>query len=510
MTEALLVGEDSEFESALCRAKVESGILRTPANALGQTATHLAISSPGRLQKLLAAGADPDCVDRHGLTPLMYAAAHGEQRSILHSIEHQATWHLREGCNGRTFLDYVINRGDLHVIESLIGLLREIGDHGKAFEVLNHCITYFIVQRSYRDDTLIPHRLFELGADADAIVKGQTLMHFAPRPVVSQLILEAGFTSFHIRDEHGKTPLMQVAHLVDAKTLTNVASHEQNADFTAQDARGRTALHYLLGQPLLPRIYCNRERHKREQSTRHRDMISTLDVLFQHGLSASSADSCVCACSTKGCTALTFALNHLSLYPVDCGIFIDLLQAIRHQNGPDEVSQWPAAIRRFHAFESKGLTHTCCRGRIENTSRLSYRPELDTYASARAEQIRAMTDFHWKSSGNVCLDEDIISSLASLCFLFEQQYSPLIQVDYQKGKRPWGNGYLIREVTMNCYKDWLRWCDRNFVKLDIKGGRRSYTEYGWRLVSMFEDKVEELRSGNETWYTAPEQPTETQ
>lgn len=91
--------------------------------------------------------------------------------------------------------------------------------------------------------------------------------------------------------------------------------------------------------------------------------------------------------------------------------------------------------------------------------------------------------------------------------------SPL-QVDCAKDKIRFDFHYESRslnpKMSTDYYKDWLRWCDCNFVKLDIKGGRRNYTEYGWRLVSMFEDAVEELRSGTETWFTAPEQPAETQ
>ncbi|KAI7339753.1 hypothetical protein KC315_g1086 [Hortaea werneckii] len=163
-----------------------------------------------------------------------------------------------------------------------------------------------------------------------------------------------------------------------------------------------------------------------------------------------------------------------------------------------------------------------------------------------------MADFNMKSSGNVCTDDDIISSLATLCLLYEQQsiakhgsivarrepkanhldapvtpsqqvIRPVLQsnpctsqlhVDYNKDEIMYRFGFEfappIREVTIDCYKDWLRWCDRNFVKLNIRGGRRNYTEYGWHLVSMFEDKVDELRSRTEIWYTAPEQPAETQ
>ncbi|RMY25898.1 hypothetical protein D0867_00421 [Hortaea werneckii] len=438
LTEAVLTGEDSEFESALCRAKAEGGFLRMLPNALGQTATHLAITSPRRLERLLRSGADPDCVDRGGLTPLMYAAAYGKQQSVLHLFGHQATWHLQERLYGRIFLDYAICRRNLHVIESLVDWLREAGDHGTASEVLDHCIAKCIVQYNDHYDISIPHRLFELGADVDTIVN------------------RSGFASPNIRDDSGKTPFMQVAHLVDSKTLITFASEEQGAEFNAQDAKGKTALHHLLGSSYVEGIYDNCRTDKSLQLKRHRNMISCLNTLIQHGVSAA-----------------------------------------RHQNDSDDVSKWSSAIRRYHAFEERG---------------------------ARAEQIQAMANFDTKSSGSVCTDDDIISSLAALCLLYEQQSiakhgsivarrEPKLHVDYNKDEIKYRFGFEfappIREVTIDCYKDWLRWCDRNFVKLDIKGGRRSYTEYGWRLVSMFEDKVDELRSGTETWYTAPEQPAET-
>ncbi|RMY16661.1 hypothetical protein D0868_00187 [Hortaea werneckii] len=555
LTEAVLTGEDSEFESALRRAKAEGGFLRMLPNALGQTATHLAITSPRRLERLLQAGADPDCVDRGGLTPLMYAAAYGEQQSVLHLVGHQATWHLQERLYGRIFLDYAIRRRNLHVVESLVDWLRKAGDHCTASEVLDHCIAECMVQYNDHYDIAIPHRLFELGADVDTIVNRCTLMHFAKTSVMSKLVMKHNFTAFHIRDDSGKTALMQVAHLVDSKTLINFASKEQGAEFNAQDAKGKTALHHLLGSRYVEGIYDNCGTDKSWQIKRHRNMISCLNTLLQHGVSVSTADNCVCACSEDGCTALTFALNWLdhsmTFGNIDCGIVFDLFQAARHQSDADDLSKWSSAIRRYHTFEEKGLTHTCCRARDSNATILSCRLRPDTFAGARAEQIQAMASFNTKSRGNVCTDDDIISSLATLCLLYEQQsiakhgsivarrepkanhldapVTPLQQVirpvlqsnpctsqlhvDYNKDEIKYRFGFefapRIREVTIDCYKDWLRWCDRNFVKLDIKGGRKSYTEYGWRVVSMFEDKVEELRSGTETWYTAPEQPAET-
>lgn len=409
MTGAVLTGEDSEFESALCRAKGENGVLRTLPNALGQTATHLAITSPRRLKRLLAAGADPDCVDREGLTPLMYAAAYGEQHSVLHLVEHQATWVLKSPQYSHNFLDYAIRNSNVHVVEGFISLLRGRGDHSTASKELDHCIhTYLITRPGDQDDTRIARRLFELGADADAIVNRRTLMHLTKTQVMSQLIMKSGFTSFHIRDDFGRTPLMQVAHLFDAKTLTKVALHDQNADFTAQDASGRNALHHLLASDNISRF---------EQ---RRELVSCLNVLLRHGASASTADDCVCACSEKGCTALTFALHLLRRY-VDSAIIIDLLQAARHHSDCDDVCKWFSAIRRYHAFEEKGLKHTCCLARHQYTTVPSCRLGLDTFAGTRAKQIQAMANFNTKSSGNVCTDDDIISSLATLCFMYEQR-----------------------------------------------------------------------------------------
>lgn len=92
-----------------------------------------------------------------------------------------------------------------------------------------------------------------------------------------------------------------------------------------------------------------------------------------------------------------------------------------------------------------------------------------------------------------------------------EQYPYPFKVDYAKDTITLDlrDESYTREVNMDRYKSWLRWCDDNFVKLDISGGRRNYTEYSWHLLSMFEDKVDELRSGAEIWYTAPEEPAET-
>lgn len=555
LTEAVLTGDDTEFESALRRARGDGGILRMHPNALGQTATHLAVTSPERLQRILAAGADADCVDRAGLTPLMYAAAYGEQQSVLHLIDHHATWHLQEELYSRNFLDYAICRRNPHVIESLIHWLSKAGDYEAAFEVLDHCIAYCILQHHDHYDITIPRRLFELGADADATLNDGTLLHFARTSVISHLIVDAGFTSFHIGDDSGKTPLMQIASLVDAKSLITVASHGQGADFHAQDANGRTVLHHLLGSHRIDQIYYRHEIDPSWRFAQHQDMISCLNTLLQHGGSASVADSCVCACSAKGCTALTFALDQLSRSftsaNIDCGVVIDLLQAIRHQSDHEDVSKWPAAIKRYYVFEEKGLTHTCCLGRDKDPTSLGYRLGSKTLASAKAEQTQAMANFNLKVEENTCTDDGIMSSLADLCFLYEtqsfarsksavprregkvsslcataaafaqvnwliveiEQSASLLHVDYAKDEIKYRFGFettpRIREVTTDHYKDWLRWCDRNFIKLDIKGGRRKYTEYGWHLVSMFEDKLDELRSGAEIWYTAPEEPAET-
>ncbi|RMZ10039.1 hypothetical protein D0860_03978 [Hortaea werneckii] len=378
----------------------------------------------------------------------------------------------------------------------------------------------------------MPHRLFELGADADTTINDSTLMHFAETSTMSQLVMKAGFTAFHIRNYSGETPLMQVAHMVDAETLITVASLEQAADFYAQDASGKTALHHLLRSHHVDKIYSCREIEKAWQLMQHRNVVSCLNTLLRHGAAASTSDHCVYACSESGCTALTFALHWLSspalnVDEIDCGIVFDLLQAVRHQSDPEDVSKWPFAIKRYHAFEEQGLKHTCCFGRQLN---LSWRLHPKAPASASAERIQAMANSHWKSSGNVCTDNDIISTLANLCFMYEQQsvaksmsadthrkrekqYSAPIRVHYAIDESNDGQDsesvFRIREVTMSRYKDWLRWCDRNFIKLDIGGGRRNYTEYGWHLVSMFEDKVDELRSGAEIWYTAPEEPAET-
>jgi hypothetical protein len=75
LTTNLLTGSDQEFEKALEVWVARKQRKPLPVNILGQSAVHLAVLSPLRLERLLQSGMDPDTEDGKKNTPINYSAA---------------------------------------------------------------------------------------------------------------------------------------------------------------------------------------------------------------------------------------------------------------------------------------------------------------------------------------------------------------------------------------------------------------------------------------------------
>ena len=85
----LLTGSDQEFEKAAQHWAKNGQALHK--NAFGQSALHLAVIYPKRLERLLELGRSLDVSEVSDLgdtTPLMYAAAYGQLHSILALLEY--------------------------------------------------------------------------------------------------------------------------------------------------------------------------------------------------------------------------------------------------------------------------------------------------------------------------------------------------------------------------------------------------------------------------------------
>lgn len=174
----MLTGSDQEFEKALqtWAASKES----EPVNILGQSAVHLAILSPSRLDRLLQSGMNPDTVDGGGTTAMMYAAAYGRLDTVILLMHHVAHIDFRDDLNNRSFESYAICYGHVHLVKGLVRWLRDRGHAETALIILDRCMHYHVVNASATMDMGVPilENLLELDADPDITSSTKdTLMH---------------------------------------------------------------------------------------------------------------------------------------------------------------------------------------------------------------------------------------------------------------------------------------------------------------------------------------------
>lgn len=365
-----MTGTDEEFDQALTNAKYENGSLRATTNYLGQTALHLGVVMPKRLEKLLQAGIDPDAVDYGGSTPLMYAACYGKSNSVLRLIEYGAKPGLVDQRNRRVFLDYAIRRKHLHVIVDLVQFLRNCYRSPDAMFVLDRCLCYHFSRNPDGWDISVSKRLFELGADPDVRCGGSSLMHLAKSESEVRMLLDAGFTAVNRRDGDGVMPFMSIMSLFDHESADRLLS--QGACVNSQDSVGWTALHHTIGGRssgpnllYMPGI----EEDKSWRFGRRAQMISCLHLSLRHGADFSLHDNCKCPCSSNGCSATTIALHQTSagvhslyLRSTLSGFLIDFFCAFQNRNEAN-LKLILDDVVRYQAFCRSEVEHSCCRGK---------------------------------------------------------------------------------------------------------------------------------------------------
>lgn len=224
-----------------------------------------------RVEGLLEKGADPNCRDENGLTPLHIAAKFGRVEIIRRLVTKGADPNAR-GRNSATPLHLAAESGQ----EEAARLLVELGADVNARDESGRTPLHYAAMAGHFKVAAL---LLERGADANARewVRGDTPLHAAVAAGhvdVARLLLERGadpnarnadgFTPLHyavstggmeairllaswgagvyVRDARGRTPLHLAVELNRAGVVTLLL--EKGANPNAADENGRTPLHY--------------------------------------------------------------------------------------------------------------------------------------------------------------------------------------------------------------------------------------------------------------------------
>jgi hypothetical protein len=369
LTTNLLTGSDQEFEKALevwVARKVRKPV---PVNILGQSAIHLAILSPSRLERLLQSGMDPDTEDGKKTTPIMYAAAYGQLDSVILLMQYVSRLDFQDDLNNRFFEGYAICYGHIHLVEGLVRWLRNEGYAEDALCIIDRCIHYHAVNASATMNMGVPilEALLELDADPD-ITSGakNTLMHLIDRAKYGKVLIKHGFTAAAVQNKDGETALMHVVSFLDPALTKSLLSLQLSAGVSIdlRDVSHWTALLHLVKHM--------RYRFSGSWDTievrfqRKTDATRCLNLLLRQGAEVLLTDTCKCPCSPGGCSAMSIALHHalevtrptsfrevLDVLPIDLAIAI-------LTRGDEKLRTLADTVATFSSFIESGEKHSCC------------------------------------------------------------------------------------------------------------------------------------------------------
>lgn len=396
-------------------------------NFLQQNALHVSINKPKILEILLSHGFTEivDSGDRDDTTPLMYAAAYGETKSVIAL--------LRAGGNpcllsNRQYLYFALKRGHFHLIESVYFYTKE-GDPEAAQLVLDIALHEYVWGKMRKfTDRYSSHlrRLLELGARPKWISgKGNTIFHAIDYADEASLLLEFCSPPINCQNAIGHTPLMVLSWLLDIDLVRRLLL--AGVPINTQDNSGRTVLEHLY-QANRSRCTC----YYCFDHCRQMKWVSTFQIAFdllRAGADFGSPDCCTCSCSFQGCTALKSFLPNIhsqigKKHNLDWALWIvELFLLLRglHKNGLLTLIK---SLTRRQRFDEIGLTHTCCLTLENSLYPLYFQCYNSPHSSAKSVErsengnSSPVTEDHMELRGE---QRELVEQLDEFCQSFANQ-----------------------------------------------------------------------------------------
>ncbi|KAK5351581.1 hypothetical protein LTR61_004931 [Exophiala xenobiotica] len=339
-------------------------------NYLGQTALHLAVLRPKLLVHLVARfdNLDVDMPDRHGVTPLMYAATYGEDESVITLLRAGANLWKRNDLNHRNFLDFALGREKWNVLYRTIQDCKLLYSPSRSQSIVDYVTVCLLMAYTCPlDRSTHLRRLLSSGADPNVTCPdGSTLLHHVREPDEAEALFEAGFRRINDPDKGGVLPLMKLVHH-SCPTLVQKCL-ERGASVSDQDDQGWTVLHYAVQELLFTPLYTHGDHSSHEETRRACAVITIIRLLLRHGADPRARDYCPCACSQAGCTPSTVLLGN-SRFPFfgdySNSWTLEWLQVIS-ETVPKRVCREICRVVliemvRVMQFRLIELVHVCCR-----------------------------------------------------------------------------------------------------------------------------------------------------
>jgi ankyrin repeat protein len=372
LLEAILIGSQEEVSKCLTGAYITD-----KTNLLGQSPLHLAIHRPQHLRAVLDAGAEVNTGDRHGITPLMYAAAIGNTDATILLLESGADPSTRDKLWRRNFMNYAVTRGHWETIMRATNHICASTKYSDkdAWLWLGWALVMWATDRGlWGREPKTLQTLLEWGAPlnitfrSDSDTGGDTILHHIQKLDELEILVRGGFNKFNHPNSRGVYPLFAIAERLNPDLLRICL--DNGSLVNQQNRSGRSVLHMTSRalQTQLPSPQNHFGDHSPwvddgcEKRTKE---LACMTLLLESEADPVLGDYCLCACSRSGCNPSTAILKH-SLWHRAIGSncetdvwTLEWLSTVHQYRGYEVARQCLLDLIRWTKFEELELTHTC-------------------------------------------------------------------------------------------------------------------------------------------------------
>jgi hypothetical protein len=371
LLEAILIESSDEVKRLITKIPIND-----QDNLLGQSALHLAVFRPQHLEILLDAGADVNARDRHGITPLMYAAAMGNSPVAIRLLCSGADPRLEDNLLKGNFLVYGRERSQWTTIVDVLGQIHDTPGVsegvGRSWLTLG-AILWVNDRHNWTKDLKHFLALLERGADANVVYRSgdddfrtKTLAHNISDEAGLKALISHGFTKFNHLDGEGAHAILSLSgkdHIPDPGIMELLLNGGSLVNHQNQD--GYTTLHAVTRH--LRDSFCVSKScpsDKEWHCNRRTQVLHCIRILLDRKADPFLGDKCRCACSRSGCTPAHLMLQgtYFKLFDRRANIWVlEFFAITKEVKGLEAAKQCLLDLLRLVKFHELELTHICCR-----------------------------------------------------------------------------------------------------------------------------------------------------
>ena len=316
----------------------------------------------------------------------MYAAAMGQEESVIALLKAGADPYASDDRFGRTLLHYAAARGHSGLIIRVLCYFEGIDKQAAQFWAKVVTGFYCVAYLDYLGEGRVPFRQllakcgdvnFTLG---DENVQGNTLLHHVRTVSNVEALLENQFRLIDHRNSAGQSALMTLSMGEQSTGITRKLL-EEGADLNLRDNRGRSAIRHVLS-----RLGDGKAYHLKET-------LHLLNIYLAHGADVLAGDGCRCLCSPSGGCYPSASLGrrvgsfttltdfHLPIWS------FEWLSMLSEHRGEIEAKSVLLSFNRRAKYDQLGMTHVCCQRHLTIWGICSFLTEKKKLSPEEIENI---------------------------------------------------------------------------------------------------------------------------